>query len=222
MAQIFAGLFTEGSTDVRFLEPIIKKALDQIAFECSGQIDIELTDIKIDKSGLGFTAQVLSASKKGIDEFGMTILCVQTDADNSLLTDTYRNKIFPAILELNKQSEDEYCKILVAIIPIQETEAWMLADTDLLKREIGTNKTDVEFRLHRPPETVANPKEVIADAIRIAREDLSQRRRRNLSIADIYGIIGETIALESLENLSSFQDFNRNLRDAFVKLNLLH
>ena len=50
MAQIFAGLFTEGQTDVRFLEPIIKKVLDQIAFECSGQIDIELTAIKIDKS----------------------------------------------------------------------------------------------------------------------------------------------------------------------------
>ena len=222
MAQIFAGLFTEGPTDARFLEPIIKKALDQIAFECSGQIDIELTAIKIDKSGLGFIEQVLDASKKGIDEFGMTILCVQTDADNRLLADTYRNKILPAISALNNQNEDEYCKILVAVIPIQETEAWMLADTDLLKREIGTNKTDVELRLHRPPETVANPKEVIANAIRIAREDLSQRRRRNLSIADIYGIIGETIALESLENLSSFQDFNRNLRDAFVKLNLLH
>ena len=64
-AQIFAGLFTEGNTDIRFLQSIVQKTLEAITFECSGQFDIELTPIKINKTGLGFIEQVLEASKTG-------------------------------------------------------------------------------------------------------------------------------------------------------------
>ena len=47
MAQIFAGLFAEGSTDISFLQNVVQKTLEAIAFECSGQIDIETLPIEI-------------------------------------------------------------------------------------------------------------------------------------------------------------------------------
>ena len=40
MAQIFAGLFAEGSTDISFLQNVVQKTLEAIAFECSGQANI--------------------------------------------------------------------------------------------------------------------------------------------------------------------------------------
>jgi len=129
MAQIFAGLFTEGKTDIRFLQSIVQKTLEAVAFnDCSGQFDIDLSPIEINKTGLGFIEQVLAASKKGQEDFCMMILCVQADADRKTLNDTYQYKINPCQVTLEKQPENEYCKILVAIVPIQETEAWMLAD----------------------------------------------------------------------------------------------
>ena len=66
MAQIFAGLFTEGSTDIIFLQNIVQKTLEAVAFDCQGQLDIETLPLEIDKTGLTFTQQVLQAAKKGL------------------------------------------------------------------------------------------------------------------------------------------------------------
>ena len=186
------------------------------------QGNLILTPIKINKRGLGFIEQVLEASKTGLEEFGMMILCVQTDADKKTLNNTYQHKINPCQIELEKQNENEYCKILVAIVPIQETEAWMLADKQLLKEEIGTNKTDSELKISRNPESIANPKEVIETAIKIARQNVTRKRRKNLNIADLYSAIGQKIDLDKLESLSSYQDFKKNVREVFKKLNLLY
>lgn len=221
MAQLFAGLFTEGSTDTRFLQSIVQKTLEATAFDCSGQFDIYVSPIEIDKTNLSFENQVLKASKKGMDELGIQIICVHADADNSSAIDTYRNRINTAKMELANQNEADYCKILVAIVPIQETESWLLADKELLKQEIGTNKTDNELGINRLPENISNPKEAISNAIRIAREGLTQRRRNDLTIADLYLPIGQSIDLDKLENLSSYQDFKNNVLMAFRQLNLL-
>ena len=223
MAKIFAGLFTEGKTDIRFLQSIVQKTLEAVAFDdCSGKFDIDLNPIEINKTGLGFIEQVLAASKKGQEDFCMMILCVQADADRKTLNDTYQYKINPCQVTLEKQPENEYCKILVAIVPIQETEAWMLADKELLKEEIGTNKTDNELEINRFPETIANPKEVIEKAIQIARKNLTRKRRKDLTIADLYSSIGQKIDLEKLESLPSYQNFKENVKKAFKNLNLLH
>lgn len=220
--QLFAGLFTEGTSDIRFLQSIVQKTLESIAFECSGQIDIEVYPIEIAEKELNFKEQVLSASKKGIDEFGMQLLCVHRDADDISAKDTYRFKVNPAKEELEKQNPDEYCTVFVALVPIQEMEAWMLADKELLKKEIGTDKNDTILGIDNKPETIANPKEVIENAIRIAREGLTKKRRYSLNISHLYLPIGQSIDLSKLENLASYQDFKENVREAFRKLNLLH
>ena len=221
MAQIFAGLFAEGSTDISFLQNVVQKTLEAIAFECSGQIDIETLPIEIDKTDLGFTEQVLVASKKGFEEYGIQIICVHTDSDSPTSQDVYQNKINPAKAALENQNNVDYCTIFVAVVPIQETEAWMLADKELLKQEIGTNKTDNELGINRIPEQIASPKEVIETAIRIARADMTRRRRGNLTIGDLYLPIGQSVDLERLESLSSYRDFKSNIRNAFIQLNLL-
>lgn len=221
-AQLFAGLFAEGNTDIDFLQSIVEKTLQAIAFDCSGQLDIDVLPIKINKTNVDFPHQVLNAAKKGFDDFGIQIICVHTDADAATSTATYAYKINPATLELDKQNDIDCCKILVAIVPIQETESWLLADKELLKQEIGTDKTDNELGINRLPETIANPKEVIETAIRIAREDLGQRRRKHLSIGDLYLPIGQRVDLDKLAHLSSYQDFKNNVIVAFKQLNLLH
>ncbi len=222
MAQIFAGLFAEGSTDISFLQNVVQKTLEAVAFDCSGQLDIETLPIEIDKTDLSFVEQVLAASKKGFDDYGIQIICVHTDADNPLAKKAYEDRINPAKMKLAHQNDAAFCKILVAIIPIQETEAWMLADKELLKQEIGTNKTDNELGINRQPEEIAKPKEIIEMAIRVARADLTQRRRHLMTITDLYLPLGQSIDLQKLAHLSSYRDFKQNIRNAFIELNLLH
>lgn len=166
--QLFAGLFTEGTTDVRFLEPIVEKTLAEIAFECRGSIEIEVKTIEIVKTNLNFVEQVIM------------LLCVHTDADGITDRQVRQSKIQPAKEFLSGLDENRFCKIVAAIIPIQMTEAWMLADTTLLKEQIGTTQSDAELGLHRNPEEVNNPKNLIREIIRATQADRKQRLRNFL------------------------------------------
>jgi hypothetical protein len=81
MSQVFAGLYTEGKTDERFLQSIVQRTIEEIAFDCRGQIDIEVFVIDVPK-GLTFVEQVVQASLIGYENFGIQLLCVHTDADS--------------------------------------------------------------------------------------------------------------------------------------------
>jgi Domain of unknown function (DUF4276) len=219
--QIFVGLIAEGTTDHRFLKSIIERTFQKIKFECANDFEVmDIQEINVSK-GISFVEKILQASKSGFNNFSMMILCIHSDADATDNIAAYRDRIAPALEELDKKDERYFCKIVTPIVPIQTIEAWMLADKELFKRQINTKKTDTDLGIYRKPEEIASPKEVIENAIRIARAELTQKRRVDLTISNLYLPIGQSIDLEILENLSSYQDFKNNVRKAFRKLNLL-
>ena len=119
-----------------------------------------------------------------------------------------------------KDANDDYCKILTPVIPVRMMEAWMLADKELLKSEIGTTKSDNDLKINRDPETIADPKAVIEEAIRIAQSDLPKRRQR-LTISDLYAIIGDKISINKLLSLDSYQKFQDEVRATYRTLNYM-
>ena len=147
------------------------------------------------------------------------ILCVHTDADSPTDNCVMKNKIEPLLQKI--QSCDEACKI-VPVIPVQMSEAWMLADTILLKKELRTKISDDELGINKPPETIANPKQAIEEAIRITRKGISKRKRNQFGIGELYETIGAKISLDSLRQLSSFRKFEDNVRNAFRELKYLN
>lgn len=92
----------------------------------------------------------------------------------------FHTKIDPAFAYVNDSIDRDICRCLVPIVPIYMIESWMLADKQLLKSEIGTSLSDVELRINIAPESCSTPKDLISDAIRIARQHLPQRRRKIL------------------------------------------
>lgn len=220
MAQLFIGLIGEGTTDYRFFEPIIEKTLVDIAYQCKGQIDIDVKVIDCHK-GETFSDFVSNASTKGHLEFGITMLIVHTDADDSTAKPSYDNKINPAKDYISTLSDDTHCKKIAALVPIYETEAWMLADKEVFIKSIGTKKNEAALGINGNPETFNNPKERIEEAIRIGRADLPKKMRNNLSIADLYSFLGQAIQVDSLKNFQSFIDFENNIKEILVDLNLL-
>jgi len=170
---------------------------------------------------MGFVDQVVTASRKGISENGIMILCVHTDADDENDSEVFLNKIVPAQNAIVSKNDIEYCKVLTFVVPVQMIEAWMLADKDLLKRELGTDKTDNELKINKRPEQISDPKLVIEHAIRIARQNLTQRRRNDLAISELYLPIGQKISIKKLDSLPSFQKFKESIRMAFRQLNYM-
>lgn len=219
---ILAGLFTEGSTDIRFLSSVVERTLEDVAFDCSGDIETKVEIININKSGLNFNQQILEASKVAFDKFGILLLFVDTDSDSDSDDLIFQSKIIPAQTLLSKQ-DDNYCKDIVAIVPIQMTESWMLADKVLIKEEIGIKKTDAELDIHLNPEAITNPKGKIENIIQLSKEDETKRKRnKGLTISNLYQIIGQKIDLSELEKLSSYLKFKNSLIDKLIDLNFYH
>ena len=220
---LLTGLFTEGTTDIRFLESVVKTTLENLAFECSGYIETELEIIKIEKTGLSFNQQVLKAAEKAKNDFEILILFIHTDSDNKDDSIVFNTKIIPATALINHQEDDKVCKKIVALVPIQMTESWMLADKELLKNEIGIEGSDLDLGLHRNPEEIANPKALIENIIRISKDNQVKRKRnKGLTISDLYLIIGQKIELTELEKLPSYMKFKNSLTERLRELNFYH
>ena len=217
--QLIVGFCTEGTTDNRFLESIIQRTFEHVAFDCTGQVDILPVQL-LDKQAGPFVELVELYARKAVD-LGVMVLCIHTDADAITDANCYANKINPAFDNISSLEDKNICKNLVAIVPVQMTESWMLAEKELLKKEIGTSKTNAELQINRNPENISNPKQVIENAIRIAVSELTKRRRKQLKIGQLYLPIGQKINLSSLENLNSYNKFKTSVRQIFIDLGYL-
>jgi hypothetical protein len=207
----------EGTTDGRFLESIISRTFEDLALECDGQIEVfDPIPIPLHKQD-GFAAGVLAAAGEAF-RVGINVLCLHVDADDDDDTSAMEHRIKPAFAGVATAAR--VCNNLVAIIPIQMSEAWMLAEIGLLKEEIGTALSDQDLGLTRAPESIADPKEVIINAVRIAQQDLPRRRDR-ITIADLYRPIGQKVSLERLQQLSSYAKFRAAVTEAYKRLNYL-
>lgn len=222
MIQIGIGLNAEGATDIRFLTDIIKRTFEDIAFEC--QNDIEILDIQqISVKKQNFVPMIIEASRKGVEEFGISILCVHRDADCKDIKDVMNYSFLPLLKELERLDDSKYCKVIIPLIPVRMMEAWMLADTQLLKDFINSSKMhDRELGIDRDPEKYADPKAVIEYAIRKANEGKTKRKRDMISISNLYEHIGKNVKLDCLRRLPSFQKFEHSIRLSLKELGLLH
>lgn len=217
--QLIIGLTTEGKSDDKFLKDIISRTFNSIVSECQRSVEI-INTVCIPKTfDLPYIEEIHTASNKAYHT-GVSILCVHQDADDHTNTNKLNNKINPAFSAV-KASDGELCKCLVPVIPIYETEAWMLADKELLKNEIGTNLSDNDLQINIDPEDCADPKETIRNAIRIARQNIVKRRRKEITIQDLYTSMGDGVDLSILGRLSSYTHFTQSVRDALRDINLL-
>jgi hypothetical protein len=214
--QIIIALATEGSSDHRFLPNIIKRTFERVAFEDEQEIEIfdpiclpQISGENIRKKAKKYAIQAV--------EKGAMVLCFHADADDKTDENAFKERIDPAFNAI-KSDKGDLCKNLVAIVPIQMTEAWMLADKELLKKQLCTKKSDSELAIDKHPESFSNPKETIKNAINKAREGIAKRYRNKLKIDDLYSPLATTIELSKLESLSSYKKFEEAVRDIFPQL----
>lgn len=219
--QLFIGLAAEGSTDIRFLESIVRRSFERVVYEeCEQDVDIDIFPLKVPKTGKSFPEFVAEAAKQGITTYGVVIIVIHSDSDKDTLEERMEDKFKPALNYLETLPDEDYCKIITPVIPIRMIEAWMMADPELIIDEIGTDMSSVQLGLNRSPETIADPKALISGAIAIAQERMP-KKRRSLRIGDLYEIIGDRIDLKSLDRLSSYGVFIKAIRISLRKLHYL-
>lgn len=217
---LMLGYTTEGTTDKRFFDSIIERTFQNLLYQSPTEIEIFKPVYLTPPRNTGFIEKVIHAAREAT-EIGAMILCVHTDADADNDKSAFEEKIHPAFERVFNLEDELLCKNLCAVVPVYMTEAWMLADKELFKQEIYTEKTDQDLGIDHYPETYNNPKKVIMDAIRIAQQDMP-KKSAGFDISDLYQPLGQQIPLLKLGYLESYKKFVEAARNALIQMNYLH
>ena len=219
MSKLVLGLYVEGSTDRRFLQPVIERiATEILAKNGRGDVWDDTIILPIEPIVRKRESQARKILAAATEACGCYLLIIHTDADGPTAAEARKDRFNPG-LELVRQAGGRVCQDVLPIIPIQEIEAWLLADREALLKALETNKSVAKLGI--PPirkiESTAQPKERLEDIIRIA----NQFGRYQINRDDLYEPLGETVRLEKLSTLSAYQQFISDLTDALTKLGII-
>ncbi|MFK8164077.1 MAG: DUF4276 family protein [Lewinella sp.] len=202
----------EGPTDKAFLGILIKRVLDRLLLDSPQMIEVLPPVWYGVAKGLEIASVAIKANEDGIQ-----LYFPHSDTDGEAFDNAFANRIQPALDELEGKAVTR--PLIVPVLISRETEAWMLADIDLLLEELGGKLDRRDLQLSSNPESYANPKEKLDEVIRLA--NAGQRRRRGIHKADLYEPLASSISLEQLDGLASFQKFVAATRRALVAVGYL-
>lgn len=221
MRQLRIAFFAEGSTDNAFLPTVLEKSVNYCV-DVYGTCPIDILGVdEISLHGGTFVDKGLNACQQAL-EHGAELLVVHTDADSATAGKAWAERIQPLLDAVAQADANTHCQVVVPAVPVQMIEAWMMADTALLREQMGTAKSDADLGLNRKPEAYADPKQAIENAIAIVGQDTTKRRRHRLTIGDLYEPLGQQLDIEDLMPLPSFSEFLSGLHAALCQLHICH
>lgn len=219
MSRLSLALYCEGSTDNRFLPPIIVKTarnildehyLKHIAVSAPGLIEVKRKK------------RPESILQAAYEAYGYDVLIVHADADYPDPNRARAQRFDPGF-RLVQQTKGHLCKRLLPIIPVQAIEAWMMADYELLLTEIGTNLRPIDLGIPEHAshiESIARPKLKLKAAIHMAYASRPKRRRES-DIDFLYEPMGQFISIERLKQVPSYQQFVDDLTEVLIALKFI-
>lgn len=110
----------------------------------------------------------------------------------------------------------------VPVVPVQETEAWLLLDEEEIKRAAGNPSSRADLGLPGPTdvERVASPKDVLYEALLEASGTTGRRRERFRTRlpAAASQLLRRLPVQGEIERVPAWQRFRADLRDAIARL----
>lgn len=200
MTQLRVVLYSEGSSD-RVLLPII----EWIGGQMTPPVAVEAA-----RADLGriprLPATTAAKWRLAVEIQPCEILCVHRDA-NGAGTDARLAELATITAEAN------LVQPVVPIIPVHETEAWLLLDEPAIRAAAGNPHGRIPLAI--PPmfriESIADPKAMLTDALLNASE-LSGRRRRDFRASAAAARIPSYLtSFHHLRSLSAFRRFEDEL-----------
>lgn len=222
MRYLGLALYAEGRTDDRFLGPILRRLCEEVCAASPHLVEFNdeilmlpdvaaLRQARRDERILGAALQAKGA---------WSILFVHADADGDAAK-ARSERAQPGLDKLREAFDLVACQG-VAVIPVQTIEAWAVCDGDALRKVFGTTLTDQALGLPpsaRAVERLADPKQCLETAFKASQA--GGRRRRQHSVNERMGALGEQVALPRLRQLAAFQNLEAELKQALRALRVL-
>lgn len=222
MTTLVTALYAEGPTDQRFLPLIIQRTAVQILSQRGHTIVDVLEPMLVEPPAKGERDHAILAVARRVH--GYHLLFVHADADAPTATAALRQRIAPgiALVQAAQQRGETVCPDLVPIVPVQMTEAWMLADRAALLAVMGSPADHHDLAMPVRPqqvEQIADPKQQLSSIFAEALASRTRRVRRRHRIAELYEPLGRTVDLTALAQTPSYQQFVADLTQALIALN---
>ena len=203
-------LVGEGSSDDGLIPHLENLCIEQGATEVTGTAP-DFARLP-DRVGHTVSAKLAAAIQL---EPSANLFFLHRDADARNSTPRYE-EITAAVVENGLESE------YVAVVPVQETEAWLLTDERAIRRAAYRPNGARPLNLPKPQhiERTANPKEVLRAAL-VAASELTGRRlerfKRDFSIQRRLLVLQLPVG-GSLESLPSWRQLRADVRAAIARL----
>lgn len=217
MLTLVLALYAEGPMDERFLAVIIQRTVQQIVAARESMVVDVLEPIPVRIEDTRGQAECVLAAARQTE--GYHALVIHADADHPTPDRALAERIQPGLRLVQQAGITHH---LVPLIPVQMTEAWLLADPEALCQVIGTRMTPAELNLPtqvHQVESDPNPKQTLAQAVQ--RATAQRGRRRKMKVAELYGPLARTISLERLRSVPAYQQFVDDMSHILVVLHIV-
>ncbi|MCC7491079.1 MAG: DUF4276 family protein [Fimbriimonadaceae bacterium] len=208
MRRLAWALFAEGRSDHDFLQPLLRRLLEWACRDATSLVEIAPDPLEL-HGPAGSAARrrldrICLAAKDSASAFHLLFIHADGDSD---WQEALAKRVEPARQELRRG--DRRLGV-VAVIPVRETEAWVLADQEALRRCLGVPS---RAKAPDPPglsdvERLTDPKKALRELHFAAVGDRSQRK---YPISTYLRRLGEEVSLASLRRLASFQRLQAEL-----------
>lgn len=220
MHYLGLALYAEGPTDYQFLGPLLPRLCAHLcATESKASVDVgEVVPLNHPDTLKGRPRDERIAAAAAMHEGAWHIVFVHVDGSGD--PDKARSQsVQPALDALH--SRFPAAAPGVGVVPVRETEAWLLVDGDALRSVFGVNLSDAQLGLPSPrhtAESCIDPKAVLNAAF-LATRPTGLRRRKGT--APMLTALGDQVSLESLAHLPSFRRLTEDLRTALRHMGVL-
>lgn len=214
MTQLLFGFYGEGPRDYGFLMPLIERVLQDML----PHTDILPLDVRVDKSDLSQIDKMLVVAE---ETNGFSLAIFHLDADGPNTTDAYNQRFEPGYLRV-LDIEDGVNRVIVPVIPVRMTEAWMLVDFEAFCKVVGTRETANTLGFPGYPrqvESIQLPKTVFEMAIEKAIR--GRKHRKRIKPDEVYRPLAQRLDLGLLAQVPAYQEFEGRLRETLKRLHYL-
>lgn len=221
MAYLGLALFAEGTTDHRFLGPVLTRLATDLYYE-SGREVLDIGDVLVLASNhqqrlLPREQQIAETALQNAGAFH--ILCVHADGSGNAAR-ARQQQVAPGLTRALAGLGAGY--VGVGVVPVREMEAWTMVDGDALRTAFRTTLDDAALGVVRRPkdcEKISDPKAALNRAYALTLP--GSKRGINTPAAGVLQLIAESVRLDLLAEVPAFRDLRTELKAALQTLRFI-
>jgi hypothetical protein len=204
MRFLSTALVSEGVSDDQFMPRLLGRALTELCLtEFEDLVEVAEVQPLRDHAGPSTVDEVVDVVSRNAGAFSVIFFHRDQGANPERVRSEWLKPLRRRWVDRSEQ--------LVTVVPVRETEAWLLADGQALRDALGVRWSDAEMGLPASPrgvERVADPKRVLNEVTgRVSR-----------SMVDHLGQLGELISLQRLNLVPAYRRWWEDTRNALRSL----